>query len=465
MTLIQDPGAGSAALSSAGETPAPAVRLVRGPRPGWLGGNLADFNRDPLDFLSRCARDYGSFVQLKFGGFPIYFLNEPALIEEVLVTQNRKFQKGRGLARTRDLLGNGLLTSEGEFWRRQRRLAQPAFHSQRIAAYGEIMQRWTERMLAGWRDGQALDAHAAMMDLTMAIVAEALFSADVTGEAQVVSRAMDNLLKDFTNRNRMFWLPAWVKTPSKVRAERATRTLDEVVYAMIRERRAHPEEQRADLLGMLLAARDEGGQGMTDRQLRDEVMTLFLAGHETTADTLSWTWMLLHQNPQAEARLHEELTRVLAGRTPTTADLPALPYTAHVVQEAMRLYPPAWVIGRQAEEPVTIGGVEIAPGAGIIMSQWVMHRDARYYPDPDVFRPERWEGDFARRIPEFAYFPFGGGPRLCIGRPFALQEGALVLAMVAQRFRLELVPGRTIKPQPSITLRPIGGVPVVVRGK
>ncbi len=441
------------------ETP----QLAPGPRPGWIGGNLGAFNRDPLGFLTRCQRDHGDFVQLKFGGFPIYFLNDPALIEDVLVTQNRKFIKGRGLGRTKDLLGNGLLTSEGEFWRHQRRRAQPAFHQQRIAAYGEIMARRTAQMLGGWSDGQRIDAHEAMMALTMAIVAEALYSVDVTGEAGVVSGAMDVLLRDFLNRNRAFLIPAWVKTPSKMRAERAIRELDQVVYAIIQDRRDHPEQAHSDLLEMLLTARDEDGQGMTNRQLRDEVMTLFLAGHETTANTLSWSWMLLSQNPAVEEKLHAELDTVLAGRTPVTADLPALLYTAQVVREALRLYPPAWVIGRQTIQTVTLGGVEIAPGAGILMSQWVMHRTPRYYDDPQAFRPERWEGDFAHRIPEFAYFPFGGGPRLCIGRPFALQEAALVLATVAQRYRLELAPGSAVHPVPSITLRPGGGMPVILK--
>jgi cytochrome P450 len=438
-------------------------RPMQGPRPGWIGGNLGAFNRDPLGFLTRCQREYGDFVLLKFGGFPIYFLNDPALIEDVLVTQNRKFIKGRGLGRTRDLLGNGLLTSEGEFWRHQRRLAQPAFHQQRIAAYGEIMARRTEQMLTGWSDGQRIDAHEAMMSLTMAIVAEALYSVDVTGEREVVSGAMDVLLRDFLNRNRGFLIPEWVKTPSKIRAGRAIRELDGVVYAIIQERRAHPDQAHGDLLDTLLTARDEEDQGMTDRQLRDEVMTLFLAGHETTANTLSWSWMLLSQNPAAEEKLHAELSAVLDGRIPTAADLPALTYTTEVVREAMRLYPPAWVIGRQAIQTVTLGGVEIAPGAGFLMSQWVMHRSERYYEDPEAFRPERWEGDFARQIPEYAYFPFGGGPRLCIGRPFALQEAALVLAMVAQRYRLELAPGYVIHPVPSITLRPGGGMPVTLR--
>lgn len=435
----------------------PVVLLHPGPRPHWIGGHLSDFNRDPLTFLTHLAREYGDVVALKFGGFSVLFLNHPAAIGEVLVTHNRQFIKGRGLGRTRDLLGNGLLTSEGEFWRRQRRLAQPAFHHQRIAAYGEIMSSFTDQMLAGWHTGQTLDVHEEMMALTMAIVARALFNTDVTREAGEVSSAMNTLLMVFNQRNQQFLIPEWVPTPSKRRLEQAIQMLDRIVYRIIAERRDNPGKYN-DLLATLLAARDEQGAGMTDQQLRDEVMTLFLAGHETTANALSWTWMLLAQNPQVEAQLHQELDTVLAGRVPTSADLPALPYTGQVITESMRLYPPAWVIGRQAAEDVDILGIHIPEGTGLIMSQWVMHRDPRFYPNPDLFDPSRWSDDFARQIPEFAYFPFGGGPRLCIGRPFALQETQLVLAMVAQKYCLRLVDDQKITPQPSITLRPRDGI-------
>ncbi|MDD5370642.1 MAG: cytochrome P450 [Anaerolineaceae bacterium] len=440
-----------------------AFRVVPGPKPGWVGGNLPEFNRDPLGFLTRCAREYGDLVELRFAGFPVYVLSHPRLIEEVLVTKNRSFHKGRGLVRTRELLGNGLLTSEGEFWRRQRRLAQPAFRHERISHYGEIMQRRTVNMLDRWSDGQLLDAHEAMMDLTMEIVAEALFSADVSGDAKAISSAMTVVLENFSRRNQQYLLPVWLPTPARRRFFRAVDQLDRVVYGFIQARRAGKAGAGGgDLLDMLLEARDENGAGMTDQQLRDEVMTLFLAGHETTANTLSWTWMLLAQNPEVEARLHAELDRVLAGHIPTVTDLPNLPYTEHVITESMRLYPPAWVIGRQVIEDVDIGGVKLPIGAGVLMSQWAMQRDPSIFPDADSFLPERWEGDFARSIPAFAYFPFGGGPRLCIGRPFALQEAALVLALVAQRYRLELVTGQEIRPRPSITLRPGGGVRVKV---
>ncbi|MCL4559224.1 MAG: cytochrome P450, partial [Chloroflexi bacterium] len=421
----------SAINASAPDTKGVTLQVTPGPRPGLVGGHLMDFNRNPLGFLARCARQYGDIVALRFANFPIYLVNNPEAIKAILVTNNRSFVKGRGLGRTRDILGNGLLTSEGEFWRRQRRLAQPAFHQQRIAAYGEIMRERTRRMLATWKDGQALDVHERMMDLTMEIVAQALFNADLTGEADTVRTSMNILLKDFSERNRQFLLPDWFPSRSKRRLEQSVHSLDSVVYGIIQQRRQNPGTRTGDLLDMLLEARDEDGSGMSDQQLRDEVMTLFLAGHETTANAISWTLMLLSQHPEAEARLHAELDAVLGGREPGLADLPQLPYASHVISEGMRLFPPAWVIGRQPVQDVDIGGVTLPAGAGILMSQWVMHRDPRYYEHPEAFIPERWEGDFARNIPEFAYFPFGGGPRLCIGKPFALQEAVLVLAMIS----------------------------------
>ncbi len=433
-----------------------------GPPGRWPGGNLIDFNRDPLSFLRGCA-NYGEIVRLHFGGYPIFFLNHPKAIEGVLVTHNGGFIKGRGLGRTRDLLGNGLLTSEGEFWRRQRRLAQPAFHSTRITAYADIMRGRTDQMLAGWRDGATLDVHQAMMDLTMGIAGQALFSTDLTGEASAVSRSMGVLLKDFSQRNQRFFVPEWLPTLSKWRRERAIEVLDEVVFRMIGERRKASDAGRSgpgDLLDMLLEARDETGAGMTDKQLRDEVMTLFLAGHETTANALAWTWRLLGLHPEVEAKLVEEIERSLGDRPPTAEDLPGLPYASHIITEAMRLYPPAWIIGRQAVEDVALGGVVFPAGAGVIMSQWVMHRDRRYYDDPEQFKPERWAGGLMRRMPHFAYFPFGGGPRMCIGRPFALMEARLVLVRVAQCYHLELLPNQSIRPFPSVTLRPGNAIKV-----
>ena len=437
----------------------PELNMSVAPRPIWPGGHMGVFARDRLGFMERTAREYGDIVRLDFNGYPVFLVSSPQVIEEVLVLKNRSFTKGRGLGRTRRILGNGLLTSEGEFWRRQRRLAQPAFHARRIEAYGEIMFELTQKMLANWQEGQVRDVHQDMMTLTLAIVARALFGFDIDGEgARRVRAALEVGLHHFNHQGRTFYLiPEWLPTPENLRFEKAARTLDEVVYEIIRQHRAQgtPSE---DLLSMLLEARDEDGSQMTDTQVRDEVMTLFLAGHETTANALSWAWMLLAQNPEAEGRLHAELDAVLEGRPPRVSDLVNLPYTQNTITEVLRLYPPAYVIDRQAAEEVQIGHVILPAGSTVLMSQWVVQRDPRWYDEPERFRPERWEGDFSRRIPDFAYFPFGGGPRLCIGKPFALQEAALVLASVAQRYRLALEPGHKIAMQTSITLRPRRGI-------
>jgi cytochrome P450 len=436
------------------------LNLSVAPRPRRPGGHLHEFSNDRLNFLTRTARELGDLVELDFAGVPVYLASDPAAIEEILITKNRAFRKGRGLGRTRRILGNGLLTSEGDFWRRQRRLAQPAFHHQRIQAYGEVMSEYTRRMLATWQDGQHLNIHAEMMGLTLAIATRTLFGEDISPEDTLdVRKSLEVGLHHFTSQDSLFFLPEWVPTPENVRFERAARRLDEVVYRIIAQHRAR-QEQTDNLLDMLLAARDEDGSQMTDRQLRDEVMTIFLAGHETTAVALSWTWLLLAQNPQVEARLHEEIDRVLRDRLPETKDLPNLSYTSQIVTEAMRLYPPAYVIARQAAQDVEIGGVRLPAGSTFIMSQWVVHHDPRWFEDPERFYPERWENDFAKRIPDFAYFPFGGGPRMCIGKPFALQEAALVLAAIARQYHLDLDPGQKIVPQPSLTLRPRGGIHV-----
>ena len=428
-----------------------------GPKGHLLGDNLREYARDPLGFLSHCARAYGDVVQLRFMGQMFYLLSHPDLIEYVLVENNRNFTKTRILRRNRRLLGEGLLTSEGEFWRRQRRLAQPAFHRKRIAAYGEVMAAFAERSLEGWRDGQTIDVHAEMMRLTLEIVAKCLFGADVGAEAKDVGRAMKLALEDFSSQRRLIRIPKSIPTPHNLRFERAARRLDAIVHTIIEQRRTN-EEDRGDLLSMLMLAEDESGERMTDKQLRDEVMTLFLAGHETTANTLAWTFHLLSSYAAAEAKLAEELERVLGGRTPTMADLPRLPYVERVIKESMRLYPPAWVMGREAVGECEVGGYRMPAGTAALMSQWVVHRDPRYHRDPQRFDPDRWTAEYEEGLPRFAYFPFGGGPRQCIGAGFAMTEARLVLAAVAQRFRMELVPGQRVEPYASITLRPKEGI-------
>jgi len=320
---------------------------------------------------------------------------------------------------------------------------------------------YTERMLSDWRGGEERDAHQEMMRLTLQIVGKTLFDADVERDAKDVGKSLEQLLEIGANFRRTIFVPHWLPTPTNLRMKREVAQIEKILYRIIAERRASGRDA-GDLLSMLLAAQDEDGSRMTDRQLRDETITLFLAGHETTASTLSWTWWLLAQNPRVEAKLHAELDAVLGGRTPTLADLPNLPYAGHVITESLRLYPPAWGLARVAIEDHQIAGYPVIKGMGVAMAQWVVHRDARWYDAPEEFRPDRWEGDLLKRLPKFAYFPFGGGPRQCIGNAFALMEASLILATVAQRFRLRLVADHPVEPLASITLRPRHGVRVTL---
>jgi cytochrome P450 len=441
--------------AASGRPPGPAGR--------GLSGNLREFTEDRLGTLARWAREHGDVVSARFGPKRILFVNHPDIVEDVLVHQNRKFIKHYRLRQAKLTLGEGLLTSEGEIWRARRKLVQPAFHRERIAAFGDLMVDFTERLIAPWKDGQARDLQAHMMRLTLEIVAMALFGAELGGESAEVGAAMETLMHNFVaSIAKALIVPRWLPTPGNLRVAAAVRRLDRVLYHIIARRRESGED-RGDLLSMLLRAQDEeSGRRMTDRQLRDECMTLFLAGHETTANTLSWACFLLSQHPEAEAKLHEEVDQVLAGRRPTLADLPRLPYTENVVNEALRLYPPAWMLGREPTEPVELGGYRVAKGTTIFMTAYVIHRDPRWYDDPDAFHPERWADGLLHRIPRYAYFPFGGGPRICIGNSFALMESALVLATMARKYRLRLAPDAVVEPLPSMTLRPAHGLNMLV---
>ncbi len=434
---------------------------LKGPRPGFFFGSAAHFRRDQLGFYEACARDYGDVVQTRMGPFRILLIYHPAAIDELLVARSRDFVKSPGVRLLRPLLGDGLLLSEGDTWLRQRRLIQPAFHRQRVAGYGDVMSAFAERHVRGWKAGDTVDVHAEMMALTQAVVGKTLFDADVSGDAYDATQAAKVLAEDFGVRLRSFrLLPYWVPTPRNVRSRRAVARLDRIVHAIIAARRA-TNEDRGDLLSMLVQAQDaDDGTRMTERQLRDEVMTIYMAGHETTAVALSWTWYLLGQHPDVDARLADELRGVLGGGLPAVADLPRLKYAEMVVTEAMRLYPPAYGLGRQAAKASEIAGQPIAPGDIVIAPTWVVHRDRRWFDEPEAFRPERWAKDLAQRLPRFAYFPFGGGPRQCIGNAFAQMEAILILAAIAQRFRLALVPGQKITPTPYVTLRPEPGIRV-----
>jgi len=435
--------------------PGPPQRLFR--------GSLPEFRRNVLGYMRECAERYGDIVWFRLGPRECILINHPDLIETVLVKNHKNFIKHFAVRLARPVLGNGLLTSEGDFWRRQRRLAAPAFSAERIAEYGPDMVAATVRMLGGWHDGETHDIHADMMQLTLDIVAKTLFGTDVGDASQEVDRALHSALNSFASRiNSTIPLPAWIPTPSNLRFHSAVRGLNQVVQRIVAERRRDGRE-RKDLLSLLLHARDEddGGQ-MTDAQLADEARTFLLAGHETTALSLSWSWYLLAKHPEIQAKLQAELDRVLGDRLPQVFDLPKLKYAEQIILESMRLYPPAFVIGREPLADCELGGYTVRAGTTVFMSPWLMHRDARYHERPEQFEPERWAGEKAQALPKMAYFPFGGGPRICIGNTFAMMESVLLLATIARQWSFKLVPNHPIELVPLFTLRPKYGIQVVL---
>ena len=441
-----------------------AIAHPPGPKGQLIGGNFKAFRRDSLSYLQEATKDHGDIVYFRFGPQNVYFLNHPDHIKDVLVTHHQNFMKGRALQRSKRLLGEGLLTSEGDFHRRQRRLAQPAFHRGRISSYATVMTDYAARTASRWHDGETLDISQEMMRLTLAIVGKTLFDADVEAEADEIGAALTAVMELFDMLLMPFSeLLEKLPLPHVRRFKKAKQRLDATIYRIIEERRRSGED-RGDLLSMLLSARDEEGDGgqMSDLQVRDEVMTLFLAGHETTANALTWTWYLLSQHPEVEAKLHEELDAVLEGRTPTFEDVPRLRYTEMVLAESMRLYPPAWAIGRLTLSDYHVGGYTIPPKSLVLLSQYVTHRDARFYPEPTRFDPERWTMEAKESRPQFSYFPFGGGPRRCIGEAFAWMEGILLISTLAGRWRMRLVPNHRVEPMAVITLRPKYGMRMTV---
>ena len=432
-------------------------RLPPGPRGGLLLGNLRAFAADVPGFLTRCTREYGDTIFLRLPGHDVFVLNRPEDIESVLLTQRANFVKHSFFWRhVTAIFGNGLLTSEGEFWLRQRRLAAPAFHPDRIAAYADVMTAYAERQAAGWRDGEVREIHGDMMRVTMEIVSKTLFDVEVEEDVDEIGRSFDLVIREIAKRfRRPVKIADWIPLPGNLRYRRGVALLDRLVARVLAERRARPGD-RGDLLSMLMAARDDDGRPMSDRQLRDELITLFLAGHETTAIALSWTLFLLARNPDVDERLRREVGEVVGERLPTAADLPRLRYAEAVLKESLRLYPPAYVIGRESLAACVIGDYDVPPRSTIYFSPWVLHRDPRHFPDPERFRPERWLDGSTASVPKYVYIPFGGGPRVCIGERFAMMEGILSLATFLRRWRLEMA-GPDPVPFPSITLRPDGG--------
>ncbi len=441
-------------------------RLPPGPPPrtNGLGSILfyARFALDPIGFVGERFRRYGDLYCATTNGVPLFVVKHPDHIAQVLLGSG-KFGKGHSaLGRLSEVLGNGLLTSEGDEWKRQRRMIQPAFTKRKLQSYAAVMTDEARRAAERWRDGETRDMSREMVELTLRVVTRTLFDHDAGDETDDVADAMRQF-NAYLGRPDL--LPKWMPSPGRTRLRTAIERLDGLIDGLVRARK--PGEARDDLLQSLVDAVDVEGDGarLQPKELRDQLVTLYLAGHETTSHALTWTWSLLSRNPGARDRLHAELARVLGGRAPEWDDLPNLPYTEQVVLEAMRLYPPAFVVARKAETDAEIGGYDVPSGSEVVIWIFHTHRDGRWYPSPLAFRPERHTADVVATRPKLAYLPFGAGPRACIGTQFSLLEARLVLATLAQRFALDVVPGHRIATKPGVTLMPKGGMPMRVHAR
>lgn len=431
------------------------ARLLRGPKAHLLTGHFEHFRRDMLGFLATAAADYGDIVPLRFAHKHAVFVNNPNHVRQFLVTQATSFMKSESYRILSRLIGDGLITSDGKHWQRQRKLTLPAFHRDRVAAYGAEMVTQTERMLRDWSPGEIREIDADILRLALNIVTHSLLKADLSGGSTRLGAVVASARKetDAIWNSLQLFIPGWLPTPANIRLRRAVKLLDETVYRIIADRRRAGIDGQ-DLLAMLLGARDDQGKGMTDRQVRDEVLTIFLAGHETTAVTLSWALYLLGRSPDADEELGAELSRVLGGRLPSVADIASLPFTQMVIYETLRLYPPATLIGRLALEDCSFGEQVVKRGTTVMASPWVMHRDGRFFESPNDFRPQRWADGLEDRLPQITFFPFGAGPRRCIGAGFAMTEQILVLATIAQRFRFAPAEREDVLPKVAVTLHP-----------
>jgi cytochrome P450 len=448
-------------------TTSPRQKIPPGPHDHSLLGSVRDIQRDPIGFNMSMMHQYGDIIRVRFLVWPNYMILHPSGIKHVLQENHQNYNKDIFTTRlVKPLLGQGLITNDGQSWLHQRRLMQPAFHRKRLAAFGMLMTNATVAMLERWqsfaRRDQPLNVAAEMMRLTLRIVGQALFSIDLSNEADLVGQAFTTLSTLFTDYTYNPFPPLFVPTPRNHRIQEAIRMLDKVVHGIITQRHQQGTDM-GDLLSMLLSARDEEtGQGMSDQQVHDEVMTLLLAGHETTANALTWTWYLLSQSPDVECRLHAELDQVLAGQLPTVERLADLHYTRMVLEEALRLYPPVFGLSRKAIADDEIGGYFVPANTLIWMSPYATHRHPDFWENPEVFDPERFSPVRSAGRPHFAHFPFGGGPRLCIGSNFAMMEAQLILTTVAQHYRLRLVPGHSVVPEVLLTMRPRNGLPMTL---
>ena len=471
--------------------PGPAYKL-----PGKL---VRQFLHDPINTLSTISQKYGDISYFKLGPKqPVYLLNNPDYIEKILIYDHRNFKKGKRLQAAKALLGEGLVTSEGDFHKHQRGIIQPIFHPKRIMEYSKIMTDYAVRFSDKWKDGETVDISQEMMQLTLAIICKSVLNYDVETEAKQVGKALTTV-RNYSKRLQSpigHVLDKIPILPAPKGAREAKNELDSLIFKLISDRRDNAQSQGSDggkgyndLLSKLIDAREDSGLAgstssnvrgaqsassptssngkMSDKQVRDEVMTIFIAGHETTANALTWTFYLLSQYPDVEKKLHDEIDSVLgvkdghggvASKIPTSEDIAKLQYTEKVLREAMRVYPPVWTMGRYVENDYNVGEYTIPAGSSILMSQYVMHHDPRYYEAPEQFNPDRWTAEFKTQLPRFSYFPFGGGIRGCIGEPFAWMEGTLIIATISQRWKMRLASGQRIKMDPAITLRPKYGM-------
>lgn len=423
--------------------------------------------RDPIGFITEIVRDYGDIARLRLLSLPAFVIAHPDYARHILVDNHQNYGRNSVTHKTiRSVVGNGLVTNDGESWRHQRRLMQPTFHHKRILAFGTQMTEAALAMLERWQcvagQGQPLDILEQMHRLTLQIVGQTLFNIDLSDEANPIGQTFKTVFRLIMDYFYLPFPPLSVPTPRNLRLKVALRTLDDAVYGIIYARREQ-QSGPVDLLSMLLEAQDEEtGERMNDRQVRDEIMTVLLAGQETSATTLTWTCYLLSQHPDVEQRLSIELESALGGRPPTVEDLNKLPYTQMLIKEAMRLYPAAWSIPRHAIHEDEIGGYYIPANSLMWISLYAIHRHPGFWEDPEVFDPERFTSQREASRPRFAYFPFGGGPHLCIGNSFAMMETQLLIATIAQRYCLRMVPSHEVKPTAFPTLQPVNGLPMTL---
>lgn len=436
-----------------------------GPKGKLITGHTKEFQSDPLGFLTRLAKEYGDVAKFRFGPFQnVYLISDPELIKQILVTKQKSFLKSKDFNSLKPLIGEGLVTSEKDFHMRQRRLIQPSFKKTHISNYAQDMIDITEAYISTWNNGEERMITEDTMSIALGIVSKTMFSTELKDGYDIIGGTVDSALKSLVKRMRtLFQVPLWIPTKSNRELKKTLKQLNAVVYSII-EKRRKDTESHDDMLGILMDARDEvDGYGMSDQQVRDEVMTIFMAGHETTATALSWTFYLLSQHPEVEAKLFNEIDTVIGNRSPTPSDFMKLPYTQNIISESLRIYPPIHVISRKATEDVSIGDYHFKKGDMFFLSPYVMHHKPEYFDQTEAFIPERFENNYLKTIPSFAYFPFGGGPRVCIGNHFSFMEAVLVLACISQRFRIRLAPDHhEVKPLPLLSLRPRSGLRMIV---